>query len=85
METNEILKEQIIQIIDNQLKSNNPPETKKTLERLIQLGYTDSDAKLLIGQCLSVELFNVLKYQKPYDPKRYLKNLSKLPEEPFDD
>jgi hypothetical protein len=39
MKTNEILREQIFQIITNQLRANNPPETKQTYERLKKLGY----------------------------------------------
>ena len=38
----------------------------------------------MIGQCLAVELFEILKYKKPYDNERYIKNLAKLPKEPFD-
>ena len=30
METNEILREQIFEIIKNQMKNNEPPETNKT-------------------------------------------------------
>ena len=85
MESNEIVREQIFEIIKNQIASNTPPETKQTLKRLINLGYTDQDARMLIGQCLAVELFNVLKFKKPYDNDRYVSNLKKLPEAPFDD
>ena len=31
METNENLREQIFEIIKNQLRDNNPPETKETI------------------------------------------------------
>ena len=85
MESNEIVREQILEIIKNQIASNTPPETKQTLKRLINLGYTDQDARMLIGQCLAVELFNVLKLKKPYNNDRYVSNLKKLPEEPFDE
>jgi hypothetical protein len=85
MESNEIIREQIFEIIKNQIKANNPPETNQTLKRLKGLGYSESDAKMLIGQCLAVELFGHLKYGKPFDKIRYITNLKKLPEEPFDD
>jgi hypothetical protein len=84
METNEKLREQIFEIIKNQLKDNNPPETKITYERLISMGYNDFEARQLIGQCLAVELFEVLKFGRPYNNERYLENLMKLTEEPFD-
>jgi hypothetical protein len=83
METNETLRKQIFEIISNQLRTNDPPETKITFDRLRKQGYDDLQTKQLIGQCLAVELFGVLKYGKPYDNERYVKNLSALPKEPF--
>ncbi len=85
MESNEIIREQIFKIIKNQMVSNTPPETKQTWKRLTDLGYSDQDARMLIGQCLAVELFSVLKLKKPFDNNRYVSNLEKLPDEPFDD
>jgi hypothetical protein len=55
------------------------------LKRLINVGYSDQDARMLIGQCVAVELFDVLKHKKPYNNGRYVSNLKKLPEEPFDE
>ena len=83
METNEILRKQIFEIIENQIKDNNPPETNLTYHRLMKLGYNDFDTKQLIGQCVSVELFNVIKQGIEFDEKRYTKNLKQLPKEPF--
>ena len=84
MESNEIVKAQILEIVKNQLKSNKPPETKAAFERLKREGFSDSQAKQMIGQCVSVELFDILKYGKSFDDIRYIYNLSKLTEEPFD-
>ena len=84
MKKNEILKEQIMAIVKNQIRDQKPPETKMTFNRLLDLGYSDDDAKQLIGQCVAIELFEMLKHGKPYDNERYIKNLAKLPEEPFD-
>ena len=67
MESNEIVREQILEIVKNQIKANDPPETKQTLERLKGLGFSDLDSKKLIGQCLAVELFHILKNKKPFD------------------
>ena len=83
MKTNEIMKAQILEIVKNQLKINDPPETKINYDRLRKEGFDDSQTKKMIGQCVSVELFEVLKFGKPYDNVRYIYNLSKLPEEPF--
>lgn len=85
MEVNEKLRDQIFEIIKNQIKLNEPPETAQTLKRLKNAGYTDLDARMLIGQCLAVELFDVMKHLKPFDQNRYTSNLAKLPQPPFED
>jgi hypothetical protein len=84
MELNDKLREQIFEIIKNQIKDNNPPETKATFDRLRKQGFDDFQTRQMIGQCLTVELFDVMKSGKPYDNERYIKNLIALPKEPFD-
>lgn len=84
METNEILRERIFEIIENQIKDNDPPETKMSYDRLRKLGFDDFQTRQMIGQCIAVELYKVIKFKKPYDNKRYIENLIKLPKEPFD-
>jgi hypothetical protein len=84
MESNEIIREQIFEIIKNQMRDNDPVETNLTYKRLIRMGFSEFETNQLIGQCVAVEIFGVLKYQKPFNEKRYIKNLLKLPAEPFD-
>jgi len=84
MEINEELRDQIFEIIKNQIKDNDPPETKRTYSPLKRIGYKDFVVKQLIGQCVAVELFGVFKHGEPFDEKRYVKNLKNLPKEPFD-
>jgi len=84
METNEELREQIFEIIKNQFKDNDPPETKATFDRLRKQGFDDFQTRQLIGQCIAVELFEIFKFGKPFNNERYIKNLKALPEEPFD-
>jgi hypothetical protein len=72
-------------LVKNQIKLNTPPETQQTLKRLVDLGYSDQDARMSIGQCVAVEIFGVLKLEKPFNNDRYVSNLKKLPEEPFND
>jgi hypothetical protein len=85
MAYNKILHDTIISAVDNQLKANNPPETKKTLQRLIGLGYSEQDSKKLIAQCISVEIFRAMKFDESHDEERYKRNLNNLPSPPFDD
>ncbi len=85
MESNEIIREQILEVVENQLRANDPPETKQTYDRLVDLGYNDSDAKKLISQCVLVEIFDAYKHGKTFDEKRFVQNLNNLPQEPFDE
>ena len=84
MESNEIMREQIFEIVNNQLRDNDPPETKATYNRLKKQGFDDLQTRQMIAQCIAVELFEVLKFKKPFDNERYIKNLNGLPKEPFD-
>ena len=84
MKVNKELRDQIFEVVENQIKSNSPPETKLTYNRLSQLGYNDFQIKQMIGQCVSVEIFEIVNSGKPFDEKRYVANLNNLPKEPFD-
>ena len=77
--------EALVEVIENQLRDGDPAETKRTLQRLISMGETRENAIRYIGCALSVEVFETLKKQTPFDEARYVKNLKALPELPFDD
>jgi predicted nucleic-acid-binding protein len=70
-----------LDVVDNQLKANDPPETRQTLDRLIAQGISQEDAKIYIAQAVCLEVFNVQKHNKPSAQTRYIKNLQRLPEE----
>ncbi len=84
MKTNEILREQIFEIIKNQLENNDPPETKIIYDQLTKAGYNDFQTRQMIGQCVAIELFEIIKIGKPFNRDRYIENLKKLPREPFE-
>ena len=77
--------EAIVEAIENQINENNPPETKQTLKRLMALGNSRENAIRYIASALSVEIFEALKNQSPYNEARYIRNLKALPELPFDE
>jgi len=84
MKINKILRDQIFEVVKNQMRDNDPPETKLTYKSLINEGYNEFETKQFIGQCIAIELFNIFKNNKPFDEKRYIKNLEQLPKEPFE-
>jgi hypothetical protein len=83
MEEKEILGEQILEIVENQLKANDPLETRITFDRLKTEGYNDDQIKQMIGSCVIVEIYDVIKSGKPFDEDRYVQNLKELPKGPF--
>jgi len=79
MEENPYLKSAILEVVENQLQANDPPETRQTYDRLISEGYSEVEAKKLIGCVVSLEIFDVLKKQEPFNPERFAKALNELP------
>lgn len=79
--TNPRLKAVILEVIENQLRENNPPETRQTFERLLAAGHSRQEAIEMIGSALVGEIWAMLKENKPYDPVRYRAALEKILEE----
>lgn len=74
----------IIEIVENQLEDNDPPETKETLERLVSEGESRDNAIRHIACALTIEIFGALKHQQTFDLQRYTRNLKALPKEPIE-
>jgi len=81
-EEGQIVGEAIIEVIENQLVDNTPPETRQTLKRLMKLGESRENAMRYISCALSVEIFGALKDHEEYNNERYVNNLSALPKLP---
>ena len=75
----------MLEAVENQLESNDPPKTRETLNRLMAEGIERDQALKYIACALSVEVFGALKLSEPFNPERYDKNLDGLPEMPRDD
>ena len=74
-----------MKVVDNQLRSNDPPVTGQTLKRLMAAGHSEQEAKRLIACVVSAEIFDVLKQQQPFDLDRFVKALNNLPALPWDE
>ena len=81
-EVNPHLRAAFLEVVDNQLRSNDPPETSETLNRLLAQGISEEDAKLYIAQAICVETFDILKHNRPFNRQRYIENLRRLPAPP---
>ena len=77
--------EAIVEAVKNQLRDNDPPEANLALNRLIAVGESRENAIRYIASALSIEIYETLKNQTPYNETRYVKNLNALPKLPFDE
>ena len=53
--------ELIVEVVENQLSENDPPETRQTLNRLVSAGETRESAIRYIACVLSLEILNYRK------------------------
>ncbi|HEY6410399.1 MAG TPA: hypothetical protein VIY29_23350 [Ktedonobacteraceae bacterium] len=72
------MKEVILEVVENQIRNGNPPETRQTLERLMAVGYTRQQAIEMIGSALVGELWAILHDRKPFDRARFTALLEQL-------
>ncbi len=84
MPHDEILQKELFKLIKNQLKNNDPPETKIVYDKLKAQGYSELQTMQMIGLCLSIEIYGALKSGQPYNNDRYVNNLNNLPEDPIE-
>jgi hypothetical protein len=73
-----VLHEQIHDIVEKQIEENNPKETRKTLDRLINSGYDRHDAIHMIGTVVVEEIYQTMKFNETFNGDRFVKNLQKL-------
>ena len=84
-EYNPYLREAILEVVENQIRDNQPPETRQTLLRLMREGYSVDEAMSMIGTVLILEIYDFLKEHKPFNHERFARALERLPELPLDD
>lgn len=83
MESNEELKAAYLEVVENQLRENDPPETRQTFERLCGEGFTEKNAKILIASVIAYETYEDVRSSSPFNHARFVKHLSLLPDQSF--
>ena len=78
------LKKLILEVVDNQLKDNNPPVARESYDRLIEAGYSVNEAKEKIGAIVVEEIYDVMKENQPYDEERYTQALKNMVQQCID-
>ena len=78
------LRKAILEVINVQIRDNDPPETKQNLIRLQEQGFSEEEALKLIGYVVAAEVFSVLKENRQYDKEKYIAALNDLPRLPWE-
>jgi hypothetical protein len=72
------LKAVILEVVENQIRHSDPPETRQTLERLLAAGYSRQQAIETIGSVVVEEIWAVMHDGKPFDRARFTMLLDQL-------
>ena len=81
-EDGKVMRELLLQVVDNQIRDLEPPETRGTLDRLVAEGFEPEEARLLIANVVATEIVEVIQREQPYDHDRFVAALDRLPELP---
>jgi hypothetical protein len=79
------LKRAILEVVENQLRENNPPATRETLDRLMKEGFSRTKAMDLIACVLVCEMSDVVRNSEPFQEDRFVAELRALPRLPWDE
>ncbi len=72
----------LVQAIENQIESDNPPAAKATFNKLTLVGYERDEILNLMAHVLAVEIDAMLDDDRPFDGEWYEAALRALPELP---
>lgn len=78
----EFAKTTLIQAIENQIESDNPPAAKATLNKLTLVGYERDEILNLMAHVLAVEIDAFLDEKRAFNTQWYEAALRALPELP---
>lgn len=70
------------QVVEKQIKHNNPPETAETYQRLVGELFTEQEALRLISMAVQIELFRLMRFGEAFNHTRFIGNLHGLPDLP---
>lgn len=69
----------ILEVVEKQLREGVPPQTRETLERLKAEGFSEVEARQLIGSAISSEMRAVVAEGRKFSEERFLAMLRELP------
>ena len=77
-EVDPILRQAMLDIVENQLRNNDPPETSQTLQRLLAAGCSREQAIDKIASAVVDSIWEVMHQQKEFDRAKFKKALDLL-------
>jgi len=80
-EDTRVLQGIFLNVVHEQLKKKDPPETAQTLQRLMSEGIPERDAMNMLALCVANEVQAVLESDAPFNRERFVKTLNELPGE----
>lgn len=80
--TNPLLGKEMEKVVRNQIRQNDPPETKQTYDRLIKEGFTEKEVMRKLAVVVAAEIYDVMKNEEPFNQQRFIERLINLPKEP---
>jgi vacuolar-type H+-ATPase catalytic subunit A/Vma1 len=72
--------EAVLEEINNQIENNDPPETKQTYHRLMKEIKNHDEVMEYIRVVMMSEILDILKSKTPFNRKRYIERLNRLPD-----
>ena len=72
----------LIEAIENQIESDNPPAAKATLNKLTLVGYEREEILIMMAHVLALEVDRILTEERPFDTVWYEAALRALPDMP---
>jgi len=79
------LRRALMEVVRNQLRDGEPPETRATLDRLMAEGHPREQALELILGVVSSEIVDILNQGEPFNESRFVAALRALPRLPWDE
>ncbi len=72
--------EAVLEAVSNQIQNNDPPETKQTYDRLMKQIEDHDEVMKYLGVVMMAEILDILKSKEPFNEKRYIGRLNRLPD-----
>lgn len=81
----QFVRQQLFEVIENQLRDNDPPFVQAVLNKLVLVGIERDEAVEMMAYILSLEIHKTLSQGRAFDLNNYEKMLRALPDFPDDD